>query len=430
MKHKIMIQYTAVSLAAMVGLAFALGFVVNYTVKDHLIKMHINIYPLILQSYAEGNPAFLRLFDSNGDVDKSGSFDFLAAIRNELKMDAVFRMKVWNKEGQVLWSDAKAIVGKTFEDNALFKKAIGGQVSYEIASPDKDENSEEKLEGTVLEIYAPVRIGGAVVGVVELYERDADLHRMISRDSWLLWLIIFIAGILLYSALFFIFWGANRNQRKTLKELEQTQDVTIFALAYQAELRDNETGKHLERTAEYVRILATELRKNPRYTHYLTQKYIDDLVKSTPLHDIGKVGIPDHILRKPGRLTEEEYAHMKLHCELGVQVISRATEHLPFQSFLDIASQLAGSHHERWDGNGYPKGLSGTDIPLSGRIMAVADVYDALRSKRVYKESFPHEKCVEIIRAESGKHFDPDIVGTFLKNDARFKEISERMADE
>ncbi|NNG00385.1 MAG: HD domain-containing protein [Desulfobacteraceae bacterium] len=208
------------------------------------------------------------------------------------------------------------------------------------------------------------------------------------------------------------------------RQLLQTESVTIFTLAYQAELRDQETGKHIERTSRYVRMLAEELSTLPKYKDYLTPQYIEDLEKAAPLHDIGKVGIPDSILKKPGKLTDAEFAIIMKHCEYGTKVLKIADEKLSFQSFLKIAIQMVQSHHEKWDGEGYPQGLNGADIPLSGRIMAVADVYDALRSERCYKKGFSHTKTCEILREERGKHFDPDLIDAFFKVEAGFEVIS------
>ncbi len=233
--------------------------------------------------------------------------------------------------------------------------------------------------------------------------------------------IFVLMGIILQSSML----SSIKKQTKELiiinERLSITQDVTIFALAYQAELRDEETGKHLERTSRYVELLARELSKLPNYREYLTKSYIDDLVKAAPLHDIGKVGVPDSILRKPGKLDKKEFNIMKRHCEYGSKILEVANKRLGFQSFLKIAIQIVRYHHEKWDGQGYPYGLKGEDIPLSARIMALSDVYDALRSERYYKKGISHEKAVEIILSEKGKHFDPDIVDAFYKISDEFK---------
>ena len=215
-----------------------------------------------------------------------------------------------------------------------------------------------------------------------------------------------------------------------MRELIKTQEVTIIALAKLAEFRDPETGEHLERIREYTRILAEELRKHKKYEKYINDRYIENIYKSSLLHDIGKVGIPDYILLKPGKLTEDEFNIMKKHTIIGGNAIESAIKHVQLEkSFLDMAKNVAYSHHERWDGNGYPYGLKGENIPLSARITAVADVYDALTTRRVYKPPFSHEKAKKIIISEMDGHFDPDIVESFLKREEDFIEYKEKLKD-
>jgi len=215
-----------------------------------------------------------------------------------------------------------------------------------------------------------------------------------------------------------------------MSELIKTQEVTIVALAKLAEFRDPETGEHLERMREFARVLARELQVMGKYRGYVNDKYIENIYKSTPLHDIGKVGIPDYILLKPAKLTAEEFEIMKKHSLIGGNSIKSAIEHAKMtHSFLDMAKVIAYYHHERWDGNGYPAGLKGEDIPLSARITTVADVYDALTTRRVYKPSFPHEKARKIIIEEKGGHFDPDIVEAFLRREEDFLILKEKFKD-
>lgn len=218
-------------------------------------------------------------------------------------------------------------------------------------------------------------------------------------------------------------------QRRT-REVTAIQDVTIHAMASLAETRDNETGNHIRRTQHYIRLLANLLREHSRFRHFLDEDTIRLLFKSAPLHDIGKIGIPDHILLKPGRFTPEEFEIMKTHTTLGRDAIQHAENQLGVKvDFLRLAKEIAYSHQEKWDGSGYPQGLAADDIPISARLMAVADVYDALISRRVYKPGMPHEQAVGIIRAGRGSHFDPDICDVFVANAERFREISERFSD-
>jgi putative two-component system response regulator len=214
------------------------------------------------------------------------------------------------------------------------------------------------------------------------------------------------------------------------REVVLTQDVTIRALASLAEARDNETGNHVKRTQHYVRRLAEEMRHHPRFVEHLTDRSIDLMFKSAPLHDIGKVGIPDAILLKPGKLTPEEFEIMKTHAALGERALLAAVEDGAAPTdFLRYAVEISGSHHEKWDGSGYPAGLAGEAIPVSARLMAVADVYDALICRRVYKKAFSHEAAVALIEEGSGKHFDPAIVAGFLRCVEDFRAISGVWAD-
>jgi putative two-component system response regulator len=213
-------------------------------------------------------------------------------------------------------------------------------------------------------------------------------------------------------------------------EIQSVQDVTILMMASLAETRDNETGNHIHRTQHYVRLLAQHLAAHPRFRDYLTRETIDLLYKSAPLHDIGKVGIPDSILMKPGRLTPEEFEIMKTHTLLGQASIARAEKQLGKDvDFLGCAKEIACSHHEQWDGGGYPHGLAGDDIPVSARLMALADVYDALISRRVYKSPMSHEQARDIIVQGAGKHFDADVTQAFLSREDEFIAIAARFED-
>lgn len=208
------------------------------------------------------------------------------------------------------------------------------------------------------------------------------------------------------------------------------QEVSIHALARLAETRDQETGNHLRRTKAFVRALACQLRDHPRFSGFLNDRTIDLLAKSAPLHDIGKVGIPDSILQKPGKLTEAEWEIMKTHPSLGSEAIEQAERDAekPVE-FLALAKEIARWHHERWDGGGYPDGLAGESIPISARLMALADVFDALTTARVYKPPMSHEVAREIIVAGRGSHFDPAVVDAFLTIQDKFLDIATRFRD-
>ncbi len=206
------------------------------------------------------------------------------------------------------------------------------------------------------------------------------------------------------------------------RELVEKRDMIVFALANLADSRDPETGEHLQRIREYCRILAEQLKSHGPYTDLIDQDYLEAIYLASPLHDIGKVGIPDAILLKPGRLTDREFEMMKEHSVIGADALEEVARHGEKGLFLQMAIEIARHHHERWDGSGYPDKLAGYDIPLSARITAVADVFDALTSARVYKKAFTVEVARSMIEQDSGTHFDPAIIEAFT---ARFDELAQ-----
>ncbi|MGJ8581233.1 MAG: HD-GYP domain-containing protein, partial [Psychromonas sp.] len=212
-------------------------------------------------------------------------------------------------------------------------------------------------------------------------------------------------------------------------EVKTTRDVAIVSLSALAESRDNETGAHILRTQEYVKVLAEHLSLSTKFSELLTPNYIELLYKSAPLHDVGKVGIPDNILLKPGKLSDQEFVIMKGHAQIGADALSIAEKQLGSSSFLQVAKEIALTHHEKWDGSGYPNQLAGEKIPLSGRLMALADVYDALICKRIYKPAFSHDKAKGIIMDGQGTHFDPIVVDAFLAVEGKFVEIAAHFQD-
>ncbi len=201
--------------------------------------------------------------------------------------------------------------------------------------------------------------------------------------------------------------------RQKMEEISSSHLATIMAVSKLAEQRDDDTGQHIERTRTLCRMVAKTLQNTTRYAKCISEAFIRDIYHASPLHDIGKVGIPDHILLKPGSLTREEFDIMKTHSQIGADTLKMVQDNYSRNSFINMGVALTRSHHEKWDGSGYPEGLIGEDIPLSARIMAIVDVYDALRSRRPYKEAFSHEKSMRIIRESAGRHFDPIIVKAF-----------------
>jgi adenylate cyclase len=225
------------------------------------------------------------------------------------------------------------------------------------------------------------------------------------------------------------FWREERKSKQRTHELALAQEAIIESMASLTETRDPETGGHIKRTQNYVRLLARTLRKSSKYMALLDDETIDLFYKSAPLHDIGKVGVPDCILLKPGKLSETEFEEMKKHTVIGRNAILATERKMGNRSFLRFAHDIAYTHHEKWNGSGYPQGLKGEEIPLCGRLMALADTYDTLISRRVYKPPLTHEDAIRIIVKDKGAHFDPDIVDAFLSVSEDFRNIAREYAD-
>lgn len=229
----------------------------------------------------------------------------------------------------------------------------------------------------------------------------------------------------------------SRNQQQSKmrllsreKDLVRTRNAVIFGLAKLAEYRDQETGQHLERIALFATCLATALRRDPRFRDRVSTTFVKTIGISSVLHDIGKVGLPDSILCKPGPLTVEERRDMENHTAIGAECIRQIEQRLGDCNFLQMARQIAMSHHERWDGTGYPAGLAGNEIPLAARVVAIVDVYDALVSRRCYKDAMPHDQCVASIVKSAGGHLDPTLVDVFRQVEDQFWEIASRYTDQ
>ena len=214
-----------------------------------------------------------------------------------------------------------------------------------------------------------------------------------------------------------------------VREISDSQMATIFALAKLAESRDGETGRHIERVQLYCKLLAATLAEQPTYVGRIEESFIENIFLASPLHDIGKVAIRDHILLKEGELTPAEFEEMKMHTTLGAQTLEAVRTRYPRNEFLRLGIEIARCHHERWDGRGYPAGLSGKDIPLSARIMAVADSYDAARSRRCYKPALSHAECREALMARAGTYLDPDILRAFEDVQGLFEDIANALGD-
>lgn len=217
--------------------------------------------------------------------------------------------------------------------------------------------------------------------------------------------------------------------KKQVEDISNSQMSMIFALAKLAEMRDDETGQHIERLQTLCRMLATWMSGHPKFIYEIDAAFIERIFFASPLHDIGKVGIPDSILMKRGKLTPEEFEVMKTHAVIGSQTLAAVQKRYPHNAFINMGISISRSHHEKWNGKGYPDGLSGEAIPLSARIMAVVDVYDALRSKRVYKPAVSHQESCAILSSEKGQHFDADMIDVFMLHEREFEQVSDTLLD-
>lgn len=289
-----------------------------------------------------------------------------------------------------------------------------------VTAMDSDQDEEFGLSlGAVDYVTKPIRPAILLARVQTQLELKVSRDRLQDQNQWL-----------------------ENEIKHRMTENELIKDVTLYALASVAEARDQETGYHLHRTQTYLILLMEQLKDHPRFREELTEQGRQLIAKAAPLHDIGKVGIPDEILLKPARLTPEEFEVMKTHSKIGGDALAKATQrvlesHPDDQedaesrgslAFLEIAQQIALYHHERWDGNGYPEQLVGEAIPLAARLMALVDVFDALSCKRPYKQPFPMDETIAIIREERGRQFDPDVVDAFLALQNKFIEIANHLA--
>ncbi|MFQ2690254.1 two-component system response regulator [Aeromonas sp. PS2Canimalfood6] len=357
-------------------------------------------------------PATILVVDDTPD-----NLMLMAALLNEK-----YRVKLANSGDKAL----RILQGDPLPDLILLDIMMPGLSGHQVAERLQQDSRTRHVPIIFLTAMAAMEneVQGLALGAVDYITKPINPARVLARvDTQLK---IKAAADFLRDQNDFL---EQEVQRRT-REVMAIQDVTIHAMASLAETRDNETGNHIRRTQHYVKLLAELLRDHPRFSHFLDDDTIRLLFKSAPLHDIGKVGIPDHILLKPGRLTVEEFEIMMTHTTLGRDAIQHAEDQLGISvDFLRLAKEIAYSHQEKWDGSGYPQGLAGDAIPISARLMAVADVYDALISRRVYKAGMLHEEAVDIIRQGGGWHFDPDVCAAFLSAAEQFQAIAERFTD-
>ena len=273
--------------------------------------------------------------------------------------------------------------------------------------------------------WSSLVLGGLAVGVWQ-----ASAWAFIAEGIFISPILPLMALVGNFSLMTFVkFWYEEKRTRERTRELAMVQEATIESMSSLTETRDPNTGGHIKRTQNYIKLLTGYLKNQPRFSTVLDDETIYLLCKSAPLHDIGKVGVSDKILLKPGQLTDQEFEAMKQHTVYGRDAILSAERKLGDISFLRFAREITYTHHEKWDGSGYPEGLKGDQIPVAGRLMALVDAYDALTSKRVYKSQLSHEEAVQIILAGKGSHFDPEVVDAFMKVKENFRQIAMTYTD-
>lgn len=260
-----------------------------------------------------------------------------------------------------------------------------------------------------------------------LLYKEVTIWRELHEYTTMSWIVDALNFLVISIMIIIATYTIGRAFYMILKRTFLIRKATIIGLAKLAEFRDNNTGLHLLRIQKYTTILTMSLKENPKFKNIITDEFLEDIKLSSVLHDIGKVGINDSILLKPSKLTEKEFEQIKLHPVLGGDVISEIEKNISGHSFYDVGRDVAYCHHEKWDGSGYPRGLKGEEIPLCARIVAVADVYDAITSQRPYKEAMPHSYALQIIKEGYGIHFDPEVVDALILNENRFMEISKEM---
>lgn len=297
---------------------------------------------------------------------------------------------------------------------------------FEVLEKLKDDYTDMEMAVIILTNYEEIdnEIRGLDLGAVDFVRKPLNAESLLKRIEVHLNLIHARKEVKEYNL------ALEEKVRIRTEELEISRDVTVKALVGLLEVRDIESSNHTKRTQLMMRLFAEHLSSKEQYKEQFTLKFIEALYKTAPLHDIGKVGIKDAILLKPGKLDPEEFEIMKSHVQFGVDALTKEYGYKKMDDFLKTAVRLIGAHHEKYNGKGYPNKITGKDIPIEGRLMAIIDVYDALTSKRVYKAAFPHEEAITILLNEKGQHFDPDLVEAFMEIEKDILEISKRYQQE
>jgi HD-GYP domain-containing protein (c-di-GMP phosphodiesterase class II) len=415
-----------------------LGLFLSSYLSYYMKKNNADTVSHFVKSYVKEN-FNEKSFNKNKEADfPNANFKaMLLEMKNSFKLQGV---NIFDTKGRIIWSDNKEM---TKISGRRLKKALKNKLGYSFVELENPNLVNDSYTNTFFRVSVPISfaVSNDVKAIFDVYSMPYNISSSIYTGWVVIWLTAAIIGFILHSVLI---RGIKRTHQQTLilqqelidysgvleaniQIITDVQNVAILGLSKLAEYRDKETGQHLERMSLYSKLISEELSKWDKYKFYITKDYVSSLFTSSVLHDIGKVGIPDIILLKPGRFTAEEYEIMKQHSKIGGDALAAADKQLGIESFLTIGKEVAYYHHERIDGKGYPSGKKGDDIPLSARIIAFADVFDALVSKRVYKPAYDYPKAKHIlIGGEEDGHFDPDIVKAFLSTEKSFIEISEK----
>lgn len=390
-------------------ISIGLYFLVNHLLKENIKKnflseQSIKISQNLLKEFKQTFPP--------QENELTFWTDFVEKVKNFLKAQEVTLIDIDNS---LIASTNKNLNPQIYLQDQYYRLSKSKNTPIPLEQKDK------------IILYTPFPQGEKTLFLriaLNKYPYYHELNKLVNFENILL--LFFLILSIFFLGLSFSIWYIKEKEKKRVSA-EDT--ALIEALAYQAEGRDLETGKHLERTKLYVYHLANYLRKHKPYKKIITSNYLQNLVKASIIHDIGKVAVPESILFKRGKLSVKEFDLIKEHCLYGAKIINRAKSKYPNSLFLTLAMEIILYHHERFDGTGYPKGLKGENIPLSARIMALVDVYDAMRSKKCYKEPLEHEQCVRYILSQKGMHFDPVIVDAFYALEKTFLKISLDYAD-
>ena len=410
-RENALVQYTVISFIITLSIALIMSYFLTHVTQEQMVSNHGNNYASFLSAissnYHEILPEIIS-YSEGEDKERQdlAEVDTWHHFEKDLRQyPSINKFGIFNNEGTLIWAlDGHDDFSMTEVESFLESGAL-----------EKDFLIINEKDHFKLQYFFPIKIEGDIIGFVEIVDDDSTLEKILDKARVQVVLVIMFGGLVFYVGLFLLFFKVYIKQKQAFERLGKSQNLTIFTMSRLAELKDGNTGAHILRTSRYCRLIGLALKQNRKYARYISKDYIEDLQRSAPLHDIGKVGIPDSILLKPGKLTDDEFDVIKTHPVLGANVLKSASEELDFQSFFEIGHQIVRSHHENWDGTGYPDKLEGEHIPLSARIMAVADVYDALTTERPYKIAFSHEDAVSFIKADAGKKFDPDVVDAFLQ---------------